>query len=105
MADAYFVLSDKTRRSEYDMLAATSGTNTYTGGAGGFQDFAFKDFASMFGGTKAADDHEDLPRADTGRPDPEGVFANVFDDVSQVICIHVSDTILTNQIASSSRSG
>lgn len=81
VADAYFVLSDKTRRSEYDMLARSSGTNKHSAGAG---DFAFKDFASMFGaggGHSGEADFEDLPRAETGRPDPQGVFANVFDDV------------------------
>lgn len=58
MADAYYVLSDTKRRREYDILYKTRRDKTSDPGP-----------SSSFG------------TADGARPNPEGVFADVFDEV------------------------
>lgn len=58
MADAYYVLSDTKRRREYDILYKTRRDRTTDPGP-----------SSSFG------------TADETRPNPEGVFADVFDEV------------------------
>jgi DnaJ-class molecular chaperone len=58
VADAYYVLSDSKRRREYDILYKTRRDKTTDPGP-----------SSSFG------------TADGARPNPEGVFADVFDEV------------------------
>ena len=58
MADAYYVLSDTKRRREYDILYRTRRDKTTDPGP-----------SSSFG------------TADGTRPNPDGLFADVFDEV------------------------
>jgi len=70
VADAYYVLSDPERRREYDTLYSTrqDRSNAPEASAGFFQAFA-----SMFGGTPGS--------ASGQRPDAQGVFGDVFEDL------------------------
>lgn len=73
VADAYFVLSDPQRRKEYDDLYRTQPNRTDNPNS--TFDF-FSRFANMFGGTTGENT--------TQQPDAEGVFADVFEEVSVV---------------------
>ena len=73
VADAYYVLSDSARRKEYDNLYSTRSDKSEKPGASA--NF-FSTFASMFGTAGAA------PAGEGQRPDAEGVFGDVFEDVS-----------------------
>ncbi|KAJ7675360.1 DnaJ domain-containing protein [Mycena rosella] len=76
VADAYYVLSDATRRREYDALYTTRSGADRTADPGSSNSF-FTQFSSMFGGSGGA-----APAADAGaRPDAEGVFADVFEEL------------------------
>ncbi|CAE6482886.1 unnamed protein product, partial [Rhizoctonia solani] len=70
VADAYYVLSDPVRRKEYDILFAqrTSYTTTDPGASESF----FSQFANLFTGGSTEAPH---------RPDAEGVFGDVFEDL------------------------
>ncbi|SJL05803.1 uncharacterized protein ARMOST_09139 [Armillaria ostoyae] len=67
VADAYFVLSDPTRRKEYDTLYATRAFKGSTTDPNSSSNF-FSQFSGMFGGGGA-------PRQ---QPDAEGVFADLL---------------------------
>ena len=72
VADAYYVLSDPKRRQEYDILCKTRSDRTDDpSSSSGF----FSQFSSMFGGAAPN-------RTGTAQPNPDGVFADVFDEVS-----------------------
>ncbi|KAF8707574.1 DnaJ protein, partial [Rhizoctonia solani] len=72
VADAYYVLSDPVRRKEYDTLFAQR-TSHFTTDPGASESF-FAQFANLFtgGGSSEPPPH---------RPDPEGVFGDVFEDL------------------------
>ena len=76
VADAYFVLSDPERRREYDSLYKTNKERTADPSAS--TNF-FANFANMFSGKGPEHTPENAER-----PDPDGVFADVFDEVSGV---------------------
>ncbi|KAF8807539.1 DnaJ-domain-containing protein [Phlegmacium glaucopus] len=71
VADAYYVLSDPKRRQEYDILCKTRPDRTDDpSSSSGF----FSQFSSMFGGAAPN-------RTGTAQPNPDGVFADVFDEL------------------------
>ena len=80
VADAYYVLSDATRRREYDALYSTRRPQDRTGQPDASTNF-FSTFANMFGGTSGG---AASPTGATAgdRPDADHVFADVFDEVS-----------------------
>lgn len=72
VADAYYVLSDPTRRKEYDSLyGARKEKASDPNASASF----FSAFANMFGGGQASG------ATPPGRPDADGVFADVFEEV------------------------
>jgi hypothetical protein len=71
------VLSDATRRREYDALYTSRTRADRTDDPGSSGSF-FSQFSGMFGGAGAAPAAAD-PDA---RPDAEGVFADVFEEVN-----------------------
>ena len=73
VADAYYVLSDPIRRQEYDHLYSTRSRRERTEQPDASSSF-FSSFANMFGGATGATPPQ--------RPDAEGVFADVFEEVS-----------------------
>jgi DnaJ-class molecular chaperone len=79
VADAYYVLSDKTRRREYDALYASRSTNDRTNDPSSSTNF-FATFANMFASSAGSS----TGATPTGgeHPNAEGVFADVFDDAS-----------------------
>lgn len=83
VADAYYVLSDKTRRREYDALYSTRSTSEKTDAPDASANF-FANFANMFTGAAGAGagSGADVPPAAGHQPDAETTFADVFDDVS-----------------------
>ena len=74
IADAYYVLSDPKRRREYDLLYNARSDRT---DAPGSSNAFFTQFANMFGGPANATGEQ----PENGQPDPNGVFADVFDEV------------------------
>jgi len=77
VADAYYVLSDPTRRKEYDALYTTRSGTDRTEDPGSSNSF-FSQFSGMFGGAGAGA----APTPGAGQqPDAEGVFADVFEDL------------------------
>lgn len=83
VADAYYVLSDPTRRKEYDNLYSTRTRRDRTSDPDASSSF-FSQFAGMFGGGQAGDGATHAPGA---RLDAEDVFADVFDEVSFRSCV------------------
>ncbi|KAJ7878641.1 DnaJ domain-containing protein [Mycena leptocephala] len=77
VADAYYVLSDTTRRREYDALYTSRTGRERTDDPGSSNSF-FTQFSSMFGGGAGAGA---APAAEGDRPDAEGVFADVFEEL------------------------
>ncbi|KAF8898598.1 DnaJ-domain-containing protein [Infundibulicybe gibba] len=76
VADAYYVLSDVQRRKEYDALYSTRADRTDDpSSSSGF----FSQFSNMFTGAGAGTSH--APPAPGARPDAEGVFADVFEEL------------------------
>ncbi|PAV22006.1 hypothetical protein PNOK_0196300 [Pyrrhoderma noxium] len=71
VADAYYVLSDPERRREYDTIRRTQGYNG-TADPGASANF-FANFASMFTSNNAS--------GEARRPDAEGVFGDVFEEL------------------------
>lgn len=71
VADAYYVLSDPKRRKEYDALYASQSFSNGTNDANSSS--FFSQFTGMFGGSGAT--------TEQGRPDAEGVFADVFEEL------------------------
>lgn len=86
MADAYYVLSDPKRRKEYDALYASQSFSNGTNDANSSS--FFSQFTGMFGGSGAT--------TEQGRPDAEGVFADVFEEVGIEVFFEV--TIDTDDI-------
>jgi curved DNA-binding protein CbpA len=76
VADAYYVLSDPARRREYDTLYASRSYSDRTDNPTSSTSF-FGQFASMFTGGAAGA----APPAGGQRPDAEGVFADVFEEL------------------------
>ncbi|KAJ7293078.1 DnaJ domain-containing protein [Mycena rebaudengoi] len=77
VADAYYVLSDPTRRREYDALHNTRARADRTEDPGSSNTF-FSQFSNMFGGAGGAG----TGAAPAGeRPNAEGVFADVFEEL------------------------
>jgi len=77
IADAYFVLSDPERRREYDSLyKSKKGRTDDPSASANF----FTNFANMFNGKgpEPAPDNAD-------RPDADGMFADVFDEVGGIV--------------------
>jgi DnaJ-class molecular chaperone len=81
VADAYYVLSDTTRRQEYDALYASRSSKDKSDDSNSSANF-FSQFASMFTGSAAGGD---VPPREDGHPDPEEMFADVFEEVSLVM--------------------
>lgn len=83
MADAYYVLSDPKRRSEYDNLYKTRADRTTDpGSSSGF-------FSGMFGGGSANQSRPSQPNA-------EGVFADAFEEVShRILCMYAIGQLST----------
>ncbi|KAJ7492371.1 DnaJ domain-containing protein [Mycena latifolia] len=80
---AYYVLSDATRRREYDALYTSRTKADRTDDPGSSN--SFSQFSGMFGGSGAA------PAADTGeRPDANGVFADTFEELAWCCCRRVT---------------
>ncbi|KAF8475440.1 DnaJ domain-containing protein [Gautieria morchelliformis] len=79
VADAYYVLSDPTRRKEYDTLFASRSSSDRSAEPDASSSF-FANFANIFKGAAGAP-----PRpegfADAQRPDAEGVFGDVFEEM------------------------
>jgi curved DNA-binding protein CbpA len=79
VADAYYVLSDPTRRKEYDTLFASRSSSDRSAEPDASSNF-FANFANIFAGAAGTP-----PRpegfADGQRPDAEGVFGDVFEEV------------------------
>ncbi|KAI0762851.1 DnaJ domain-containing protein [Fomes fomentarius] len=80
VADAYYVLSDSTRRKEYDLLYSTRRPQERTAQPDASANF-FSTFANMFGkqGGSGAESATGATAAD--RPDAEHVFADVFEEL------------------------
>ncbi|KAF8587259.1 DnaJ-domain-containing protein [Ramaria rubella] len=83
VADAYYVLSDPTRRKEYDTLYASRSSNDRSADPEASTSF-FANFANIFSGGGAAEGAAVPPPngfADGQRPDAEGVFGDVFEEM------------------------
>ncbi|KIM85386.1 hypothetical protein PILCRDRAFT_817394 [Piloderma croceum F 1598] len=82
VADAYYVLSDTTRRREYDALYGSRSTSDRTNDPSSSANF-FANFASMFTGATGASagTGTGAAPAEGQHPNAEGVFADVFDDL------------------------
>ncbi|EEB91912.1 hypothetical protein MPER_09656 [Moniliophthora perniciosa FA553] len=76
VADAYYVLSDGTRRKEYDSLYTSRASNDRTGDPGSSSNF-FSQFMGMFGSSTAPNGAE----GNTRRPDAEETFADAFEEL------------------------
>ncbi|KAH7883716.1 DnaJ domain-containing protein [Phlebopus sp. FC_14] len=76
VADAYYVLSDPVRRREYDSLYSSQSYSNKSNDPKASSNF-FAQFASMFGAGVA----NGAPTNRQARPDPENVFADVFDEL------------------------
>ncbi|THH10937.1 hypothetical protein EW145_g1005 [Phellinidium pouzarii] len=74
VADAYYVLSDPTRRAEYNSLRGARGTDERTDDPAASANF-FATFANMFASASGSS-------TDAGqRPNAEGMFGDVFEDL------------------------
>ncbi|KAH9898524.1 hypothetical protein C8Q73DRAFT_664178 [Cubamyces lactineus] len=80
VADAYYVLSDPTRRKEYDMLYNTRRPQEKTDQPSASANF-FSTFTNMFGGAAGAQSQNAAGAAPADRPDAEHVFADVFEEL------------------------
>jgi len=80
VADAYYVLSDKTRRREYDVLYASRSTSDRSNDPSSSTNF-FANFASMFANAAGSSTGTGATTAGDEQPNAEGVFADVFDDL------------------------
>ncbi|KAM5538172.1 hypothetical protein V8D89_008059 [Ganoderma adspersum] len=78
VADAYYVLSDHTRRKEYDHLYSTRRPNERTSQPNASGNF-FSAFNDMFGKPGASGAGARTPQ--TERPDADHVFADVFEEL------------------------
>ena len=81
VADAYYVLSDPTRRREYDSLYSTRRPQERTAQPDSSANF-FSTFANMFAKAGGPGTGAGATGAAPGdRPDADYVFADVFEDV------------------------
>lgn len=83
VADAYYVLSDPTRRKEYDHLYSARRPNERTAQPDASGNF-FSAFNDMFG--KPGGSGAGARAPPTERPDADHVFADVFDEVRAFLC-------------------
>ncbi len=84
LADAYYVLRDPTRRKEYDSLRGTRSRSERTADPTSSANF-FANFADFFSGPNApagSGGAGSNARGSPQRPDAEGVFGDVFEEVS-----------------------
>jgi hypothetical protein len=81
VADAYYVLSDPTRRREYDSLYSTRSRREKESDPNASSANFFSQFASMFGGGASNAAGATPP----GRPDADHVFGDVFEDVRRLL--------------------
>jgi DnaJ-class molecular chaperone len=87
VADAYYVLSDTTRRREYDTLYASRSKSDRTNDPTSSTNF-FANFANMFASAAGSSTGAGTAPAEGEQPNAEGVFADVFDDVSSRCLFH-----------------
>lgn len=80
VADAYYVLSDPTRRREYDTLYSTRARSERSEEPGSSNAF-FSQFAGMFGGGAGKAPGTAAGASAGERPDADGVFADVFEEL------------------------
>lgn len=92
MADAYYVLSDHTRRREYDILLTSRPEASQSSDPSASSDF-FAEFAKYFSGgstkpssspsSTAADEGKEYagPGVAPERPNADGVFGDVFEEL------------------------
>jgi len=76
VADAYYVLSNKKRRADYDALFATRSTNDRSNDPSSSANF-FATFTNMFANAAGSSSGG----AEGEQPNAEGIFADVFDDL------------------------
>ena len=86
MADAYYVLSDTTRRKEYDALYSTRRPQERTAQPDASSNF-FSAFAGMFGAQNQGAGPTGAPAGD--RLDADHVFADVFEEVRVDFSAHL----------------
>ena len=82
VADAYYVLSDPQRRSDYDRLSSSKSSSERTNDPNASNNF-FRMFSSMFTTNSAAGNGPSgaVPEQPDQRPDADQVFGDVFEDV------------------------
>jgi len=81
VADAYYVLSDSTRRREYDALYASRAPQEKSDAPNASANW-FSSFANMFGGGVPGAGGPQTPAGAAGdRPDADHVFADVFEEL------------------------
>ena len=80
VADAYYVLSDGTRRKEYDILYSTRRPQERTTEPDASSNF-FSTFTNMFGNPGGSGARPATGATGADRPDAEHVFADVFEEV------------------------
>lgn len=83
VADAYYMLSDATRRREYDSLRASKTSSERSTDSKSSYNF----FSQFFGGSSAG-----TPAEANQQPDAEGVFTDVFEEVRTTIKDSDSDS-------------
>ncbi|KAF9068088.1 DnaJ domain-containing protein [Rhodocollybia butyracea] len=76
LADAYYVLSDPTRRREYDSLHSSRSSSERSQDPSSSSTF-FSQFSGLFGGGAGPG----APNGQTQQPDAEGVFTDVFEEL------------------------
>jgi curved DNA-binding protein CbpA len=87
VADAYYVLSDPTRRKEYDiLLSSRSGSADPSASADFFSEFAkyFSGAAAGASGSSSAKEEKPKPQGPgvaPERPDADYVFTDVFEEL------------------------
>ena len=99
VADAYYVLSDTTRRKEYDMLYSSRRPQERTTEPNASSNF-FTAFTNMFGSQGASGAQSATGATASDRPDAEHVFADVFEEV-RVRSSSGADESLTRRLAAS----
>jgi curved DNA-binding protein CbpA len=77
IADAYYVLSDTKRRRDYDLQYESRSFNERTPDPDASANF-FENFTNMFGAGSTSGNARPEPQA---RPDAEGTFTDVFEEV------------------------
>jgi DnaJ-class molecular chaperone len=96
LADAYYVLSDTSRRAEYDGLRRSQGFSGFSSSTppGGFtadpekeQESSYRFFQSFFsgaagaGGSKGPSSPSGSARGESPQPQANGVFSDVFEEL------------------------